>query len=143
MTARRPLVVVAGTVQEMPAGDVSSIEKFAANYTNCSGLRVVGAGAAATGFEIPVNITINEITWRVETDSSGGTTTGQLYTGADATVAAALSGTNANPTKATPGALTGLSINVNAGVIVYPWCTAIGTGTIGRGLSVMIRGVLR
>jgi hypothetical protein len=132
--ARKALgLAVAGPTELVTLADIA--EGF--QWWQTSGVRAVGIGQQLIGLEIPYPIKITRLSYPMGTADASGTTTVELrkngITGAET-----LSGTSGTAA-VTPTALTGLSIDLAAGDLLWAYVTAVGT-TPGTGLAVRLRG---
>lgn len=102
------------------------------------GVRELGVGQQLIGFEFPYRFILERVSYAMGTADASGTTTVELRRGATADAATAISGTR-GPASVSPAPLSGLSVTINAGDLIWVYVTALGD-TPGRGLAARFRG---
>jgi hypothetical protein len=99
--------------------------------------RSIGVGQQTIGFEIPFAMRIEQVSYAMGTPDVSGTTLVDLRKNG-LSISNQLPGT-LGAAALTPTPITGLSVDLDAGDLIWAYISAIG-GTAGYGLAVRFRG---
>lgn len=102
----------------------------------------VGNGQMQLPWVVPYDLRIERLEYYSASNGSGGSCTAELRKGSTMAGATAISGSSGSVAVA-PTAVTGLSIDLNAGELVWVYQTAVNTTTIGNQLMMAWRGKRR
>ncbi|BCK58406.1 hypothetical protein [Nocardia wallacei] len=137
MVLRRPLVSVAGSLQELSDADTLTGQTVGVMLYQTQGLHVAGTGHLPMGWVVPYAMVLDQVRYWLATAGTGNSATAELRKNGTA-VGNVISGTSGTPSTAptylTPGA------TLAAGDRIYVVQTAVNTTTLGTGLAADLIG---